>query len=241
MFSGVYEGFRDVRDDHPWASEGYRESCRVALGRSKTIHPTAASAHAVLALILNTLPAGRVARVLDWAGGTGLRYWTTRPALNRAVHWHVVDNPALAAISEEVMGASEELVFAEALPPLAGSDFDVVLVYSSLQYVDDQRDLLTCLAGYGPRFIVLPRLMALEDSSYVTCQTIEGLQTPCRVSSIREITQTLKAMQYDPVVVAADGLDLSPLYDDSVAQHLRVGMESLLVFGNAGESAASGK
>ena len=229
MFGGVFRRFDEVADQRPWAQPGYYETCRAQLKECPAIHPTAQTTHALLALLINALPAGRAPRILDFGGGTGLRFWSTRPALNQPVAWQVVDSPALASISSEVMGAATELAFAASLPP-AGSAFDLVLVYSSLQYVEAQDELLVTLASYRPRYIVLPRLMALGDQSYVTRQLVQGFTTPCKVSSIDEITSTLARWRYERVLMVRDGFDLSPMCDEDVPITMRTGKEWLLVF-----------
>ncbi len=235
VFSGVYERFEAVTDQQPWARVGYHEACRGLLRECTdgAIPPAAATAHALLAFIINTLPIDRAPKVLDWAGGTGLRFWTTRPALSRRVEWHVVDSPSLAAISMEIMGASEELMFAETLPSPVSSSFDVVLVYSSLQYVEAQSELLASLASYQPRYIVMPRLMACSVASYVTCQNVHGFDTPCKVSSIDEIAGALADRGYSPILMIRDGLDLTSMFSDDVPDNLRVGKEWLFVFRGA--------
>ena len=234
MFSGVYPSFESVKNDEPWTKADYLETRRRMLQecQSAEIPPSATSVHALLAFIINTLPVDRAPRVLDWGGGTGLRYWTTRPALNRAVHWQVVDNEALAIISRDTMGPSEELHFVDALPS-SGSSFDILLIFSSLQYIEQQAQLLVALAAYRPRFIVLARLMALRDDSFVTSQSIGGHCTPCKVSNLQEILTTLKGQQYNPALMIEDGFDLLPLFEADVPASLRVGKEFLVVFEKA--------
>lgn len=233
MFSGVYTSFTEVADQRPWAQVGYYDTCRAQLRECPAIHPTAQTTHALLAFLINTVPADRVPRILDWGGGTGLRYWSTRPALNRPVAWQVVDDPALAAISGEVMGPSSELSFSAELPAPDSSPVDVLLVYSSLQYVEAQDQLLLAFTRYRPRFIVLPRFMGRDGDGYVTRQLVQGFETPCQVSSIAAITDTLASQRYQPALTIRDGFDLSPMFDDDVPEQLRTGQEWLLVFREA--------
>jgi putative methyltransferase (TIGR04325 family) len=233
MFGGVHRSFAEVVDQHPWSQAGYHDTCRLQLRESPLVLPTAHTAHAVLAVLIDALPADRVPRILDWGGGTGLRFWTTRPALNRSVEWLVVDAPALADFSRQIKGESRELSFAPALPPADSAPFDIVLAYSSLQYVEAQDELLTAFARYRPRYIVLPRLMALSDTSYVTRQVVQGFATPCKVASVAQITATLAAQGYELVLTMRDGLDLSPLFDEGFPDAMRAGQEWLLVFRQA--------
>jgi putative methyltransferase (TIGR04325 family) len=234
-FSGVYPNFESITDQHPWTSDAYLESCRQMLRNWQAVarSQSAASTHSVLAFLINSLPKDHAPKLLDWAGGTGLRYWTTRPALNRDVQWFVVDDKKLAAVSREVMGTSDQLLFAEDLPSPTSSTFDVLLIYSSLHYVESQNELLLTLAAYRPRFIVLARLMALSEDEYVTCQNIQGFNTPCKVSNLQEIVGTLKREQYDAILTIEDGRDLSPLFNDDIPKHLHVGREWLVVFRRA--------
>jgi putative methyltransferase (TIGR04325 family) len=232
MFGGVHAAFAEIVDQQPWGQPGYLEMARGQLREAPAIHPTARTAHAILTLLINTLPGERPPRILDWGGGTGLRYWTTRPALNRAVDWLVVDDPALAAISHAIKGATPELAFASALP-VPAQPFDLVLVFSSLQYVEDQEALLAALASHRPRFIVLPRMMALPDRSYVTRQVMLGHATPCKVSSIEAVTRALAGAGYQRMLQMRDGFDLTPMFDDDVPVELRAGQEWLLVFRGA--------
>lgn len=229
MFSGVYRRFDEVMDQHPWVTAAYLDSCRSQLREAPAIHPSARATHAILTLLINSAPDGVTPRIVDWAGGTGLRFWTTRPSLTRTVDWLVVDDPVLAALGRETAGASSELSFTNALPA-PGAPVDVVLVYSALQYVEQHSDLLAALAAHRPRHIVLARFMAHEDRSYVTRQTLHGASTPCRVASIAETTQVLARCGYERVVMMRDGLDLTPLFAEDVPAAMRTGQEWLLVF-----------
>lgn len=230
-FSGVFASFGDVNDERPWGQPAYLAASRLLLEEAKAgrLPPKSETAHALLAFLINTWPAEATPAILDWAGGTGIRYWALRRALTRPVQWHVVDSAALAALSHEVMGASGEITFAEQMPAGAAA-YDVVIVYSSLQYVDAQPELLTTLAGYRPRYIVMPRLMVTSGESFVTRQDVYGHGTPCRVSSLADVNASLRANGYEPVLDIEDGLDLSRDFDAAVPPARRAGKELMLVF-----------
>lgn len=231
MFSGVFQSFSDVEDMQPWSREPYLAASRQLLREVQAgrLPPKSETTHALLALLINTDPGTAAPTVLDWAGGTGVRYWALRPALKRDVRWHVVDNPVLATISSEVMGISPQLSFAVHLPD-AHRRFDIVIVYSSLQYVDDQAGMLRSLLTYRPRHLILSRLMAHEGPGYVTRQTLHGVTTPCRVASLPAVAATMRTAGYRPALAVTDGLDLSGYFDGTVPADLRVGPEHLLVF-----------
>lgn len=233
MFGGVYQRFDEIVDEHPWNQLGYRDQSAGQLREAPALHPAAKTTHAVLTTLINTLPRDRDPRILDWGGGTGLRFWTTQPSLNRRVAWLVVDNPALAELGREIKGESSELSFATDLPDPSAGGFDIVFVYSSLQYVEDQDALLGALTAYRPKFIVLPRLMGHADTSYVTRQVMLGYATPCKVSSVASLSQTLASHGYERILMLRDGFDLSPMFDDDVPAAIRPGQEWLLVFREA--------
>jgi putative methyltransferase (TIGR04325 family) len=231
MFSGVYERFDQVEDQHPWSQPAYLEMSRAQLREAPAVHSTARATHAVLTTLLNGAPAGRAPRVLDWGGGTGLRFWTTRPALVRPVDWLVVDNPVLARLNDDVNGRPAELSFVSELP--SDGAFDLILIVSALQYVDQPLDVLRSLTRFRPRHLVLSRLMAHPDRTYVTRQSLYGSSTPCRVSSLAGVTQTLEEHGYQRDLLMDDGFDLSAMCDSSVPADLRPGHERLLVFREA--------
>ena len=104
---------------------------------------------------------------------------------------------------------------------------------ASLQYVEAQDQLLLAFTRYRPRFIVLPRFMGRDGDGYVTRQLVQGFETPCQVSSIAAITDTLASQRYQPALTIRDGFDLSPMFDDDVPEQLRTGQEWLLVFREA--------
>lgn len=230
MFTGVFESFSAVEDQQPWIRGPYLAASRRLLKecRDRRMPDGSAGSHAVLTLLLNSC-AANVPRVLDWAGGTGLRYWMVRPSLDRPVAWHVVDEPALAALSRDVMGDRDELRFSDTWPE-PQTRFDLALVYSSLQYVDNQAAVLRSIAGYRPRYIVLSRLMATRRAVYVTRQRVHGFHTPCKVASLDEVSSTLVASGYRSILSVEDGIDLSPYFGPDVPETLRVGFEHLLVF-----------
>ena len=230
MFTGVFDSFDAVEDQQPWTREPYLAASRRLLQecRHGRMPDGSTGSHAVLTLLLNSCTAN-VPRVLDWAGGTGLRYCMVRPSLDRPVAWHVVDHPALAALSREVLGDSDELRFSETWPD-PETRFDLAMIYSSLQYVEDQAALLRSIAGYRPRHIVLSRLMATRRAAYVTRQHVHGFNTPCKVSNLDEVASTLAACGYRSVLCVEDGIDLSTYFATEVPKTLRVGFEHLLVF-----------
>ena len=232
MFRGVHAGFAEVPDQGPWTSERYLAASRLLLRECQAgrLPPKSETTHAVLAVMLNMWPGSSAPKVLDWAGGTGIRYWATKPSLTRPVEWHVVDNPALAGLSHEVMGRSNELFFHEKLPPAGSAMFDVVIVYAALQFVEDQASLLTTLASYEPRLMLFPRIMARHGAAYVTRQRIHGSETPCKVSSLEEIASVLDRCGYRRFVQMPDGLDLSEYFEPDVRAEYRVGPEHWLAF-----------
>jgi len=231
MFSGVFPAFEDVSDQRPWGQASYLEASRTLLHECQRgqMPPFSHTTQALLALIINGWPAG-TPLILDWAGGTGIRYWAGRRLFMRAVRWMVIDRPELAALSHEVMGPSTELTFTSALPEPGTVDVGIVLVYSSLQYVEDQTEMLQTLARYQARFIVLARLMAHPEASYVTRQLVHGHTTPCKVADLREVVSTMEHQGYRQLLSMEDGIDLTGFFDVSVPRQRRAGMEHLLIF-----------
>jgi SAM-dependent methyltransferase len=216
--------------------------------------------YALLALLINNLKTDKPnVSVLDWGGGTGFLFWHLLPTLNRSVCWSIVDNVRLKKLCLDTMQDKMDALRApepqsprapepqsprapeplKSVPcsikfeedfPSSPDQFDITVINTSLQYVTDQNKILEKLALYNPRYIVLLRLLAHPNQSFITCQNIHGYNTPCRFSNLTEIKSVLKDLGYDPILIFGGGQDLSNSYDESVPEACRVPYDTYAIF-----------
>jgi len=105
------------------------------------------------------------ASVLDWGGATGFGYLAIQHATDRSPRYTVVETEAVCAVGGELLPTVR---FVTDIP---AEQFDIVVLGSSLQYVEDWRALIGRLLRGNPRFVLLTKTPSGDIPTYVTAQT----------------------------------------------------------------------
>lgn len=210
VWEGVFTSFQDAREQYPentcrdiFASRRWRDSAEARtlktreLGagnglsdhRDRTCLPRIASRIAK--------ENGRV-RILDFGGGAGASVSQTIAAVPAGVEVQmtIVDNAELCALGRGLFSGDERVIFSETLPQ-NHTDFDIVHCESSLQYIDDWRQILEKLADYKASYILVCELLAGKIPSFVSLQDYYGDFVPVRFWNVCEFVATLEELGYE--------------------------------------------
>ncbi len=117
------------------------------------------------------------------------------------VYWNVFDpNDELYAVGKDFAeqranrGITDNIQFFKELP---GGVFDIVHSASTLQYVEEDENLINFLIGkYQPTYFMLTRLLGGNIHEFVTRQNIGGFSTPCRFSNFPRIINLFEKCGY---------------------------------------------
>lgn len=210
VWEGVFETFHDAKGRYPektntdiFTSRRWRDS---ALAKTIKIQKVAANRGASsladkspLSLLASQVAKerGRV-RILDFGGGTGTSVPQTFAALPVGVEAEItiVDNAELCAEGRALFSGDKRVIFTDTLPENQ-PDYDIVHCDSSLQYVDDWRQLLGKLTGYKANYILVCELLAGKIPSFVSLQNYYEDLVPVRFWNICEFVAALEELGYD--------------------------------------------
>jgi putative methyltransferase (TIGR04325 family) len=238
-FFGVFKSFDELPARDPWTSAGWlaaQDRELAAVRGSRRLPPDAL----IPCLVVDLLAVRGPCRVLDFAGGSGITYFTIRPFLANAVavSWHVVDNAQIAAVGRRYRRPDDAIEFSKELPA-EGTPFDVVHVNTALQYLEDPFALLERLCAHRPRYFLLTRLLAGEVEPFITSQSIpdsgSDVRVPCRFFNAGEVVAFFAERGYRLAHRSrvVDG-DFSEWFDDSVPVELRTPSAIHLVLAGPG-------
>jgi putative methyltransferase (TIGR04325 family) len=239
-WEGVYPHYRDVPaygpgfDDEVWAADTRRLTEQARASSGKGLPPVAGDQ--VLLPLLGAIAAGNGGhlKVLDFGGGMGISFVHLAATAPHAEHveYHVIETPRVCEEGARLFADDARIRFHRALPDTFPG-LDIAYLNSSLQYVEDYRELLEKLCAFAPRFILLARCAAGENPTFATAQvTLPGKRIPYWFINVRELVSILEQCDYSLLfrARAATGLDLS-----NFPERYRQGTACNLLFARTGQ------
>jgi putative methyltransferase (TIGR04325 family) len=223
-FFGPYEKFEDIEFESPWSTEAWVEEVRGQLARAASAQfspdpiPTC-----LTAMMVDLLSSAEPCKVLDFAGGAGVAYFTIRPHLTHPenVSWHVDDNPRLAELGRSQATPADRIEFLDKLPT-PGTAYDLVHVNTALQYLSDWKDLVGRLTEYGASQMLLTEIHITELPTFITAQEVVGAKVPCTFINRQELIGFLASHGYDLAFRCPVGYGAyTDWFDDSVPERYR--------------------
>lgn len=197
VWKGVYERFSDVpeagagHDSDSWI-DAVREDAKRFVARGGHDSTFWGSKLSTIA----TLVAKRPLTILDFGGGLG----TACVHLERTLRvpgelaYHVVEGKRVCDEGRQLK-LSGAITYHEALPKLDG--VDILFARSSMQYIDEWRDLLGTLAAYRAQYMLFEDLPAGNVPTFATAQlNIAGSAIPYRFYNRDEFVQALEQNGY---------------------------------------------
>lgn len=182
IWSGVYPDHRAVpvkglgHEDERWVrqSENLAHILLAAARNGATIPANVRGRHVLLPLVATSVCRRNDARVriLDFGGSMGTDFIHLSSSLSMPcdVDYYVVEGKQICDVAKGIFSEDPRIHFSSSLP--AESDrFDIVLVGSTLQYVEEYKSLLGRLSAYEAEYILLSNLPAGDiEATYATEQ-----------------------------------------------------------------------
>jgi putative methyltransferase (TIGR04325 family) len=109
--------------------------------------------------------------ILDFGGGAGTGYMLLAKVMPEAidrVDYTVVEVESICKAGRKLFASGQGPTFHNQLPD--AGHFDVVHAASAVQYIDEWRELIGGLSGYGARFLSLADIFIGGFATYVTLQ-----------------------------------------------------------------------
>ena len=241
IWAGVYPDHRAVpvkglgHDDERWVSQ-CEELAHILLSTARngaTIPVNVRGRHVLLPLVAASVcrhDGGRV-RILDFGGSMGTDYIHLSSSLSIpcTVEYHVVEGKKICDVAGDIFDDDPRIHFSSSLP-LEPEQFDVVLVGSTLQYVEDYRGLLGRLCAYGAEYVLLSNLPAGDiATTYATGQrNLNGSVVAAWFFRVAEVVDAMAQNGYSLVFKAASEEE----WDQSnFPEAYRIGRPCHLLFG----------
>lgn len=184
VWEGVYASFAEAPAvgpgfDGPVWRERSIQAARQAAAQVQSRQPldyALRQRNAVLPPLVATMLSGqnRVS-ILDFGGGLGTGYFVLTATMPEAIDrldYSIIDVDGIVEAGRQLFDGKKGPTFQSELPGAAR--FDVVHASSVVQYIDDWRSLLACLARYNARFLSLADMFVGDFESFVTLQNYYG-------------------------------------------------------------------
>ena len=209
IFTGVYDNWKDVVDEDPWNNEGWIEKSKQKLEQNKdinssslTVPPNATeiACYAIPALVLNQMSSKKKCNILDYGGGTGDVYYKIVRSLIQPenINYYVLDNPTLMELGEKYKEAYEQIFFCHNIPKKI--DFDIVLISTTLQYIEDYKKWLEPVIDLNPKYFLFMRLWAGDFSNdFITSQNVHGKITPLKIINHETFINHMASANYSVI------------------------------------------
>lgn len=240
IWEGVYSSFDAV----PRTGDGFAGNAWDAamLARARlAVHPPqdqqppepgyAASLLPVVAALTDS--GGEPLRIVDFGGGPGMTFAAVRKSISApSFEYHVVEMPNVCELGARTFADDPRIRFQSTLPELPSAD--IVHFGSSIQYVDDWKDLLRRVAAYRPQALLFTELMAGDVPTYATGQNYYGSIIPMWFFNFEEFRRRLADLGFRLALRASyPGTYLGkrqPCPQDNFSPEYRIGYASHALF-----------
>lgn len=240
QFFGVFSDFSEPKDEDPWIDEeGWVKLSKSKLDKVLANHEKLLPLgyHAglgCLVFIINHLSKNNpnhICNVLDWGGGTGFIYHVIKNGFMNptGVMWYVIDNERLRDIGKLYKQPTDNIRFYnyQELKSI-NCDLDIIYINTSLQYINNHRELFDSIIN-NTKYVVLTRLIAGDNATFITSQNVCGRMTPCKFLNKNEMISYFDERGFK-LVFASQCEDFSAFYDKSVPLNLRIPYDINLIF-----------
>lgn len=207
IWEGIYDSFQSAAAEKIGAGFGgeiYRErslvaanECLAALKSSKPIPQFHKQRSTLLPIaVAMMLGNNEIVKILDFGGGLGIGYMTLSESIpndfNRT-KYTIVEDPAVCDVGRDLI-SGQGVKYLPILP--SSGDFDLIHAASSLQYIENWRDLIEKFASLNPKYILLSDVFAGDINSFVTLQNYYGSRIPHWFLNLKELLDTFYKRGY---------------------------------------------
>ncbi len=171
----------------------------------------------------------KTVNVMDFAGGTGISYFTMKPYLFELgkVNYKVIDiNKSLLKLGKEhsiKTKSRSNITFDSVFPDHKMYKPDIIFVNTALQYLENPYETLNIFFKYKPKYIILTRLIAGSIKEYYTIQYVLGTKTRCKILNIEKFNAYIESNDYSLILKAENiGENLYYQCDSNIPEERRV-------------------
>lgn len=237
IWEGVYASFNEVPscgqgfDSQKWLTRSEQElseRLEVATASGLTDSPLP-----IVASILGSTQ--KTISCLDFGGGLGHHYLTLKESImpNIDLNYTVIEGTKSCEIAEKYFTSYNDIKFIDTLPSFNLS-FDIVHSSSSMQYIDDWKDLLKAFTAYTPKYFIFSDLVAGNNEAFITHQNYYESKIPYRFFNLVEFISTVEDFGYKLIYQSnffANTLNqYAHIEMNNFPVHLRVGFAKNLIF-----------
>jgi putative methyltransferase (TIGR04325 family) len=206
-YSGVYASFEDVAkvgggyEDDEWPITAAQYSrWAIAKNESGFIPAAVSNETALLPLLISV---SRATRILDFGGATGFSYIAAKYGVMRDIDRYViVEHPNVCAHGRELFKDDLRVEFLERIPQ---EQFDLVLIGGALQYVSNYKGLLRILTDLKPRWILITKLPAGENVTFVSAQVnLPRMKFTSWLFNAKELVSIMDSLNYKLIFRSAN-------------------------------------
>jgi len=208
IWEGIYSCFSEVnsssnpynKDNDTWA-EMLLESLGAAvncINSNRPISTINTDEKSLLPFLVSVISKGKSepVSILDFGGGIGVDFLYVRQCLGneKIGKYYIVETENVCELGSEVFKKEPRVEFHSTVPE---TKVDIVFLDSSLQYIEDYRDLILKLARCRPDYFLFLRTPAGNVPTYVTAQmNVPGSVIPCRFINIQELVSFMETCGY---------------------------------------------
>jgi putative methyltransferase (TIGR04325 family) len=208
IWEGVYQSF----DDCPKGDKGFsnKKWIKKSIARAKKLLQATERndvipspeiigyRESLLPFLIALLSAnGKRIRVLDFGGGLGFTYLPTISCCERksSVEYHICETETLYSHGKEIFQKYKNVCYHNKLSDIS-KNIDVVYLSSSLQYIEDWKDLLAWLSEHNPTYFLFDGLVAGNIPTFATVQKYYDESIPYRFLNLIEVIDQMKSLSY---------------------------------------------
>jgi putative methyltransferase (TIGR04325 family) len=206
IWEGIYKSFAECpKCGEGFASERWalQETERInklkaAIKNSKTpIVGYKMSLLPFLAALVSANSKEHKVKILDFGGGLGSTYlYVTSGCIERQIiDFFIVDSGNICRKGKELFKNDNKIHFYSSLPKDVQS-FDIIHLGSSIQYVEDWKQLLRDFAKYNAEYILFADLPAGKIPTYATVQNYYESKIPYWFFNTNDIIDTMNTIDY---------------------------------------------
>ncbi len=244
IWEGIYKNFAECpRDGGGFSSERWVEQQAERVNKLKAeIEASPESAVGYQTSLLPMVTAMAAAslkkdklRILDFGGGLGNTYLLMNSGCVKqtGLEFYVVESQEVCRKGREIFRNDNKICFYSELPKDV-KDFDIIHLGSSIQYIEDWKELPGEFAKYNAEYVLLADVPAGDIPTYATLQNYYGSKIPHWFFNIDEFVSAFDSVNYDLLFKSAFigprlGI-IQPMPQDNFPKEYRLGETCNLLF-----------
>jgi putative methyltransferase (TIGR04325 family) len=225
-FNGVYD-FIEPTKDNIWIKDHW---INISKEKLKDIDSPLQPHLQVITTFLNSIDLKDI-EVLDYGGGTGFVYYKIFFYLKKNVNWNVIDNYKLLSLGADFKEDIHNIKFYESLDLLTRIYPNILLINTSLQYINNLKDIFINLVDrFNFKYIILTRVTSGIDDFW-TYQKLGKDHIPFKFYNNHKIKNMLKVLGYDCIFdMPCFEEDFTYYYNKSIPVDKRINYTRNLIF-----------